>query len=101
MHVNWGFWGALLGVSTVGQMWAGRQQKGNELAKQLIMAAGNGDDELFKLILAPHIPKMAGSVNQAWVSAYDAATQMQQLNDGVISSAPHVLRFRDWCRSLV
>jgi hypothetical protein len=82
-------------------MWAGRQQKGDELAKQLILAAGNGDDGEFFRLLAPFTGRYAGSANSAWVSAFDAATQMQQLHDGQISSAPHVLRFRDWCRSLV
>ncbi len=101
MHVNWGFWGFLLGASTVGQIWAGRQQKGDDLAKTLIVLAGNGDDDEFFRTLSPYIGKFSGSTNSVWVSAYDAATQMQQLKDGVISSAPHVLRFRDWCRSLV
>lgn len=99
MHVNWGFWGALLGVSTVGQIWADRQRKGDDLAKTLIMLAGTGDDREFWRVLGQY--RFPGSMNQAWVSAFDAATQMQHLTEGKISSAPHVLRFRDWCRSLV
>jgi glycogen debranching enzyme len=99
MHINWGFWGAMLGVSTIGQMWSQRQENGDELAKELIMLAGNGADDEFFRALGRH--NFRGSYNQAWVSAFDASTQMQQLHDGVISSAPHVLRFRDWCRSIV
>ena len=99
MHINWGFWGALLGVSTLAHVSEQKQRNGDELAKTLIMLAGQGDDwEFFRVLSQYPFP---GSPNQAWVSAYDAANQMQQLKDGRISSAPHVLRFRDWCRTLV
>lgn len=101
MHIDWSFWGFLLGASTVSHMWAGQQQKGDELAKRLILLAGTGDDRQFFDVLSPYIGRFAGTVNSVWVSAVAAATQMQQLHDGQISSAPYVLRFRDWCRSIV
>lgn len=99
MHVNWGFWGALLGISTLSSISADRTQRGDELAKTLILCMGNGEDEEAKRILSQF--RFGGTMNQALVSAYDAAVQAQQLKDGVISSAPHLQRFREWCRTLV
>ncbi len=99
MHINWGFWGALLGVSTLAHMSEQRQRNGDELAKTLMLCMGRGEDDEARRILSGY--RFGGTMNQALNSAYDAAMQMQQLQDGQISSAPHVLQFRDWCRTLV
>lgn len=103
MHINLGFWGAMIGISAAGSYMEDRYARGDNLATQLILAAGNGDDRLFYGTLAPYIPKLACSPNAVFVSAYDAATQTQAIKDGQMSiqQADHLQRFRDWCRGLV
>lgn len=99
MHIQWGFWGALLGISTVASCIESKQEEADTLAKTLIVLVGNGEDDEFFRVLSQY--RFPGSLRQAYVSAFDAATQCQQLKDGVISSAPHLQRFREWCRTLV
>jgi hypothetical protein len=99
VHVNWGFWGALLGVSTLASCIENKYEQGDQLAKTLILLAGNGEDDEFYRVLGQY--RFPGSMRQAYAAACAAAEQVQQLHDGQISSAPHMQRFRDWCRSLV
>jgi len=103
MHVNWGFWGALLGVSTLSSVYNDKMndkmRRGDELAKTLILCTGNGDVEEARRILSQY--RFDGTLAGALNSATAAAIEAQRLKDGTISSAPHLQRFREWCRTLV
>jgi hypothetical protein len=101
MHVNWGFWGALLGVSTLAHVAEQRQQNGDELAKELVMAAGYDDYDRFYAVLAGTGKLLPWQIHDSWASARQAAYELQLLKDGQIRRASHLQRFRDWCRTLV
>jgi hypothetical protein len=101
MHVNWGFWGALLGVATLGEILNERADRGDELAKELIMAAGYGEYDRFYNALHATGRLQPRQIHASWGSACQAAAELQGLKDGTLRSAPHLQRFRDWCRSLV
>lgn len=101
MHVNWGFWGALLGVATLGEVLNERTSRGDELAKELIMAAGYGEYDRFYSALNGTGRLLPRQIHDSWASARQAAHELQLLKDGQIRRASHLQRFRDWCRTLV
>jgi hypothetical protein len=99
MHWNLGAAATLLGIGLGGALVSDRYERGEQLAKRLILLAGNGEDAEFFDAISTY--RFQGSYHQAYVSAYDAAMELQKLKDGEISSAPHLQRFREWCRTLV
>jgi hypothetical protein len=101
MHINWGFWGALLGVTVVGKIMEERVERGEELAKELVLAAGYEDYDRFYAALASTGKLLPWQIRGSWVSARQAAYELQMLKDGQIRRADHLQRFRDWCRTLV
>jgi hypothetical protein len=99
MHWNLGAAATLLSIGFGGALVSDRYERGEALAKRLILLIASGDDDGFYSEISKY--RFEGSYNQAYVSAFDAAVQLQQLKDGTISSAPHLQRFREWCRTLV
>jgi len=102
MHVNYGFWGALLGIATFGAYQEDRYSRGKALASELLLAAGNDDLPRFYRALGPHMHKLRyGADAETWTAAVECAQELQSWKDGQIGSAPSVQRFREWCVGLI
>lgn len=98
-----GFWTGLLtvGAMTYGVAQEVKHERGEALAKRLILTAASGNRKLFDNMLKPHVREVDNDLLQAtWDWARRAAKQVEDYKEGNSSDFTQFVSFKEWCVSL-
>lgn len=98
-----GFWTGLLtfGACALAAGQEVRYERGEQLAKRLILTAASGDRRLFDRLLQPIMPEVEPALlDSTWEWARRAAKQVEDYKEGNSSDFTQFVSFKEWCVSL-
>lgn len=94
------FWAGLAGVLAYGAVQDTRYERGEALAKYLILAAAGNDFMQFKRLLSPLGVVDSEVIASRWAHATEAAAAVEAYKRGTSRDFSRFVSFKEWCVSL-